>query len=223
MNMPARMKHARVPLEVKAVTKAGEIEGYASVFGVTDSDGDIIHPGAFRESLAAKDSIPMLWQHDAREPIGVWDEMREDERGLRVSGRMLVDEVAKAREARALAQAGALGGLSIGFMVTRAEPREDDSYGLHIFGADLWETSLVTFPANAAATIDAVKHALDRGEIPTKRDMERLLTRDAGFSRSQARAFLNHGYGALDATQDAGDEEALAAVLKAAIHELQES
>lgn len=209
MPTPLHIKYAQAALQVKAVEDNGRIEGYASVFHVVDSDDDVIHPGAFRKSLEARTSpLPMLWQHDMREPVGVWEEYSEDAQGLRVAGRLLVDDVAKAREARALAKAKALGGLSIGFMIQRAQPRKDSNRGgLDIFEADVWETSLVTFPANPAAQISAVKSALDAGEMPTVRDFERLLTRDAGFSRSQAQTVIRDGYAALLATRDAGDDD----------------
>lgn len=84
-----------VPLEVKSVNDAGEFEGYGSVFGVKDSHGDIVIPGAFTKSLtnwSQKGRLPaMLWQHNMREPIGVYKEMREDDRGLFVKGRLLIE------------------------------------------------------------------------------------------------------------------------------------
>jgi HK97 family phage prohead protease len=205
---PLRMKRLAAPLEIKAVSEEGRIEGYASVFGVVDTDGDIVMPGAFRDSIMGKERVPMLWQHDSAEPIGVWDQMAEDEYGLKVAGRLLVNDVMKAREARALAMEGALGGLSIGFMVQGYKPRQDDKRGLEITKADLWETSLVTFPANPAAKISAVKAAIEQGRIPTKREVEAMLTRDAGLSRSQARALMASGYdGLAGTTQDAGSED----------------
>jgi hypothetical protein len=216
------VKHLEVPFQIKAVSEKGRVEGYASVYGVVDSDGDIVASGAFAESIREREGrpLPMLWQHDSREPIGVFDEMREDEYGLKVAGNMLVDEVSRAREARALAKAGALGGMSIGFMIRDCMPREDGR-GLLITRGDLWETSLVTFPANQAARITGIKEAFARGRTPTKREMEALLTRDAGMSRSQARALMRGGFDALaNATQDAGeDDEAqeIVAALKAAL------
>lgn len=210
MATPLHLKRAQGVLTLKEINEAGRIEGYASAFHVVDSDDDVIQPGAFRKSLEARNGapLPMLWQHRSDEPIGAWTEYREDDRGLFVAGHLLVDDVAKAREARALAKAGALGGMSIGFMLVRAEPRRDsDRGGLDIYEADVWENSLVTFPANPGAQISAVKSALDAGELPTIRDFERLLTRDAGFSRSQAQAVIRDGYAALLATRDAGDDD----------------
>lgn len=123
------------------------IEGYASLFGLTDQGGDAVQRGAFAASLArlsAKgDKVRMLWQHDPTRPIGVWDEIREDEKGLWVKGRLL-PEVAQAREAAALIQAGAIDGLSIGYRTIRAE--RDQKGRRALAEVELWEVSLVTFP-----------------------------------------------------------------------------
>ena len=91
------------------VTDGTRIEGYASVFGVRDRGGDVVMPGAYAASLArmaaAGRRVKLLWQHDAAQPIGVWDEIAEDGHGLRVKGRLLT-EVGRGREAVALLEAG---------------------------------------------------------------------------------------------------------------------
>ncbi|NHF72075.1 HK97 family phage prohead protease [Paracoccus xiamenensis] len=129
------------------MTEASVIEGYASRFGLPDQGGDIVARGAFAASLgrlAAKgDKVRMLWQHDPTKPIGVWDEIREDETGLWVKGRLLPD-VTLAREAATLIEAGAIDGLSIGYRTIRAEK---DQKGRRVLSeVELWEVSLVTFP-----------------------------------------------------------------------------
>ena len=93
----------------------------------------------------------MLWQHDPTEPIGVWDEVREDERGLYVKGRLL-DSVARAREAAALLEAGAIDGLSIGYKTVRASKNEQGQRLLS--EVELWEVSLVTFPMLPQARVE---------------------------------------------------------------------
>lgn len=130
--------------------EAGEallIEGYASLFGLTDQGGDIVQPGACKaslERLAAKgDRVRMLWQHDPVRPIGVWDEIREDGKGLWVKGRLLGD-VAQAREAAALIREGAIDGLSIGYRTIRSA--RDEKGRRLLTEIELWEVSLVTFP-----------------------------------------------------------------------------
>ncbi|MEO0681693.1 MAG: HK97 family phage prohead protease [Pseudomonadota bacterium] len=125
----------------------GRIEGYASFFGAEDQGGDVVAPGAFARSLRslsdAGRAVKLLWQHDPGEPIGVWDLVREDERGLAVTGRLL-REVRRGAEAIALLQAGAVDGLSIGYRTVQAERRPGG--GRLLTEVELWEVSLVTFP-----------------------------------------------------------------------------
>lgn len=178
-----------VAFEIRAAAEDGTIEGYGSVFGVRDSYDDVIAPGAFAASLAAHKAagtLPaMLWQHNPEEPCGVWTDMVEDERGLVVRGRLVL-ESSRGREGLALLRAGALNGLSIGFMSKQwTYDRESDVRTLTEI--DLWEVSLVTFPANSAARLTSVK-AID--ELAAPKDAERIL-RDAGFSKADATAFVS--------------------------------
>ena len=184
-------KNSGIPLDTKDVDDAGMIEGYASIFGNVDSYGEIVEPGAFVKSLekSAKTGrkIKMLWQHDPHQPIGVWDELAEDTKGLRVRGRLLIDQSPKAREAHGLLQAGALDGLSIGYRTIKAAPKEGKAGILSLLELDLLENSVVTFAANERARVEVVKSILDAGLMPTVREFEGLL-RDAGFSKAKAAA-----------------------------------
>lgn len=151
------------PLETKfrrfddelALKDGAEIAGYASLYGAADQGGDVVQPGAYAASLAALakagGSVKMLWQHDPARPIGVWDEVREDGRGLFVRGRLLV-EVQAGREAMVLLKAGAIDGLSIGYRTRRAEKA---AAGRLLHEIELWEVSLVTFPMLAEARVQA--------------------------------------------------------------------
>jgi HK97 family phage prohead protease len=135
-----------------ALADGAVIEGYASVFGIADQGGDVVAAGAFAASVKAGNRVAMLWQHDPAQPIGVWEAVVEDSRGLRVKGRLL-PEVARAREAAALIAAGAIDGLSIGYRVKRASR---DAEGRRVLQeVDLWEVSLVTFPMLRAARVAA--------------------------------------------------------------------
>ena len=133
-----------------------EIAGYASIFGAADHGGDVVQPGAYGASLAslakAGRGVKMLWQHDPSRPIGVWDEVREDKRGLFVRGRLL-PEVQAGREALALLKAGAIDGLSIGYRTVRSEKAAGGKRLLHEI--ELWEVSLVTFPMLSDARVQA--------------------------------------------------------------------
>jgi HK97 family phage prohead protease len=143
-------------LEIKStfgVDEAGAITGNAWVFGSADRMGDIIEKGAF----IAPSHLPMLFQHNPAEPIGVWDEIRETPEGLTVKGRLLVDDVARAREVRALVQAKALTGLSIGFSTKQATSRKGG--GRNIKSLELVEISLVTVPMHPGARVTSAKSA----------------------------------------------------------------
>lgn len=196
---------------LKAAGEEGEIEGYGSVFGVVDSYDDIVAPGAFAMSLAehrANGTLPaMLWQHDPSEPIGVWTEMAEDDRGLRVRGRLIL-ETERGRQAHALLKADALRGLSIGFM-SKAWAYEKDSGIRTLTQVDLWEVSLVTFPANTRAKVESVKKcAVD--DIAAPKDAERTL-REAGFSKADATALVARVMRMGEARREAADATAKAA------------
>ncbi len=143
------------------VTDGCHVQGYASLFGVRDQGGDVVQKGAYAASLAALGAagrrVKMLWQHDPAQPIGVWDEAREDATGLWVKGRILAD-VERGREAAALLAAGAIDGLSIGYRTLRAER---DGKGQRLLAElELWEVSLVTFPMLPEARVAAKGDAL---------------------------------------------------------------
>ena len=146
------------------VSEGHVVQGYASLFGKTDQGGDIVQKGAYTASLkrlgARGGRVKMLWQHDPGQPIGVWDEVREDASGLWVKGRILT-EVEKGREVAALVQAGAIDGLSIGYRTVKAER---DGKGKRLLSElELWEVSLVTFPMLPEARVAAKAESLDDG------------------------------------------------------------
>jgi HK97 family phage prohead protease len=125
--------------------------------GAGDRSRDMVAPGAFRETLELRGlrRIPMLFQHDPAEPIGVWLELKEDWRGLYARGRLIPD-VQRAREVLALLKSGAIDGLSIGFRTVKArvDPQTKVRKLHHI---DLWEISVVTFPLLDGARVDNVR------------------------------------------------------------------
>jgi len=137
-----------------AVDDAGMISGIAWPFGSADRSGDIIEKGAFAEARAP---LPMLFGHDMDAPIGVWDSIEETSLGLQVKGRLLIDDVARAKEARALVMAGALGGLSIGFSTRKSFGRRGG--GRTIQNLDLVEISLVAVPMHPGARVTGAKSA----------------------------------------------------------------
>ena len=189
--------------DLKSVDADGTFEGYASVFGAEDMAHDVVMAGAFTQSLAKRGAqgVKLLFQHDPAEPIGVWLELAEDPKGLYARGR-LMPEVAKAREVLALMRAGALDGLSIGFRAVKGS-RDAKSGVRRLKEIDLWEISIVTFPMLQEARVETVKTGPFAGRLPTEREFERWLTRDAGLSRSEARAIIRSGLKSLTARRDA--------------------
>lgn len=208
------MKVRDFDLSVKAVGEDGKFSGYGSVFGVEDSYGEIVAPGAFAESLseikAKGRPVPVLWQHRSGQPIGVWDELVEDDRGLRGEGRLLVEKIALASEAHALLTAGAVTGLSIGYWV-RGSTYDEVTRIRTLTKLDLVEISLVTFPANDEARVDAIKMKLAHGQLPSISEFERLL-REAGFSKTQAAVVANRGLPHLLRSESEGAGEKQAAI-----------
>ena len=191
-------------LDLKSVADNGEFEGYASLFNREDLGHDIISPGAFRDSLAnrAPSAVKMLFQHDPSQPIGVWDDLHEDAKGLYARGHLMTD-VVKAREVLSLMRVGALDGLSIGFKAGKG--RRDPRTGVRrIDKIDLWEISVVTFPMQPDARVSQVKRDPFSGRAPTEREFERWLTREASLSRGEARAVVRDGFKGLKALRDAG-------------------
>jgi len=222
MLMPFYLSKAATPgLEYKYarfqatdVDITGTFSGYASVFGNEDLGGDVVRKGAFATSLKSNEprSFKLLYEHDIQQPIGVWEHLSEDDHGLMAKGRLLIEDVAKAKEVHALMKAGVLDGLSIGYHVREAS--RDRSKNVRVLeDIDLKEISVVLFPMNEEAVIAAVKSSPD--DLPTEREFERLLMQDAEqlglprLTRSEIRQFILPGYKSLLRTkQDAGREVA---------------
>ena len=135
------------------IDAGGRFAGYASVFNSVDDGGDIVLPGAFRASLQRRghEGIRLLFQHDPKEPVGIWERVAEDGFGLWVEGQ-LVAGVPRADALKRLIATRAIDGLSIGFRTVKAK-REPASGRRRISEIDLWEISIVTFPMLASARI----------------------------------------------------------------------
>ncbi len=163
------------------------ISGYASLFGATDQGGDVVEPGAYAASLKRLNTtggrVRMLWQHDPARPIGIWDEVREDSRGLWVKGRILTD-VAQGRDAAALVGAGAIDGLSIGYRTVTSH--KGDHGRRHLSELELWEVSLVTFPMLSQARVGSKAEAKSDPSMQAMQQMAGL------FRRAQADLARRH-------------------------------
>ena len=183
-------KTGALPLYVKNVNADGSFDGYGSVFDVKDIYDEIVVSGAFLESLSVHEkarTLPaMLWQHRVDKPIGIYTEMREDEKGLFVEGCLALD-TQMGKEAYNLLKMGALNGLSIGYRVRKSN--FDETTGIRTLEQlDLWEVSLVTFPANNQSRIDTVKG--DFSVMDRFADVERHLRDAYGASQAEATAIV---------------------------------
>ena len=167
----------------------GSIEGYASVFGGVDSYGDTIEKTAFDNVIKSGQKPLMFYQHNRWSiPIGVWEEMSVDEKGLKVKGRLNL-ELEEAREVYSALKFGSLNGMSIGFRMKDKDYEYDDEDICHIKNiSELLEISIVNFPADKEARIDAVKSE-DR-DLNDIRDCEHYL-RELGISKKMAQKLIS--------------------------------
>lgn len=146
----------RVYLETKLdASDDGTVEGLAWKFAEPDRIGDMIVKGAF---AGAAVPLPMLFGHDQNDPIGTWDVAEERAEGLHLKGRLLVDDVARAREVRALVRSGAVRGISIGFRTKKAAKRPRGGRTIELL--ELLEASLVTIPMHPGARVTSAKTAV---------------------------------------------------------------
>lgn len=196
-----------IPFKIKAVSEDGLFSGYGSVFGVVDSYKEVVVPGAFTESLQGR--MPaLLWQHRSAEPIGVYTSVKEDSVGLYVEGKLAL-KTARGAEAYELLKMNALNGLSIGF-ITREDSYDKVSGIRTLKKIDLWEVSLVTFPANDASRVAMVKGI---EAIECRAEAEDYLRNVGGLSKQQAREIISR-IKSLPSRSNADEMGELAALMK---------
>ena len=203
------LKHLTFETEIKSDAQ-GVFTGYGSIFGNEDQGNDIMKKGAFTKSLTKRPAskVKMLYQHKTDEPIGIFTDMYEDNKGLYVKGQLAMG-TQKGREAYELLKMGALDGMSIGF---KADP-DKQGYNENKRGVrtlkevDLMEISLVTFPMNESALIETVK-----GNAKNIREWEKILREAGGLSRTESKI----GAKALSESlnqRDAEDKQSLASLI----------
>lgn len=201
------------PFELKSLSETGHIEGLLAGFG-KDSHGDVIDTKAFKRTLAERGGrpLPMLLHHDLKRPIGAWKQFQETGQGLFVTGELTL-ATRDAQEARALAQAGALTGLSIGFITKSA--RMDQRTGTnHLLDIELMEGSLVTVPSNPATYVSVIK------SITGARDIAELL-QASGLSGRQAKVAAGAAWKAINSHDDEAEADAeLAQILNASANRI---
>ena len=202
-----------IELDIKSLSDKGKFSGYGSVFNVIDKGGDIVAPGAFAESLSKWQKsgrmVPMLWQHQTDQPIGGWPNLKEDDHGLfGEDAELWLDDAPYARLAYKGMSTKTITGLSIGYRVKDYSVNKDTGvYTLQKL--DLVEISVVTNPMNDDARVGDVKSMIEAGRLPTLPQFEDFL-REAGFSKTQAKAVAGGGLSKLlarcEAEGEKGDE-----------------
>ena len=183
-------------------------EGYASVFGNKDLGNDVVEKGAFMRSLRRKGAkkIKMLYQHDTKEPIGVFDMVKEDEDGLYVKGRLAMG-TQKGREVYELMKMGAIDGLSVGYRVdAKGYDYDKRKKYRRLKEVDLMEISAVTFPMNPSARIQAVKSDY------TVREWEKKLREVGDLSHSEAKVAASAVHKALSQREVDKDADLLSKI-----------
>ena len=203
-------------LELKFADGAapGVFDGYASLFGIVDSHGDVMAPGAFKNTLAEARAqgraIPMYMQHgsllggDPR-PVGVWSDVAEDDKGLKVSGKIVGLGTEEGKYNYALVREGAIGGLSVGYKMIKARYGKTPSEPKRTLQEiKLFEISLVDSPSLASARIDSIKSARD---IKTTREFEDFLRDVGGYSHSAAKAIASRGFKSGSESRDENDAD----------------
>lgn len=193
----------------------GEFKGYGAIFGNVDSHGDIIEPGAFKQSLSdwkSRGRWPtMKLMHGGSAvnpfgdslPVGKWSLMQEDARGLYVEGKLSSLNTDFGKRVHGLMMDGALDGLSIGYRVKQYSPGVDDDTCRRLEHLDLMELSLVDDPSNDKARVTAVKAA---AEVKTIREFEQFLRDVGGYSNAAAKAIASGGFKAANEPRDEGEE-----------------
>jgi hypothetical protein len=170
----------------------GEFTCYGNVKGNIDHALDRTLDGAYQNSIdehMKNGTMPkMFWMHKAYDlPVGVWLEMKEDQKGLWLKGRL--SDTTMGRDIEALAKDGALDSFSIGYYVAQ-EKWNQELHCNDLIELDIKEVSWVTYACNEESLLQDIKSKMDEGDLPTVRELEKFL-RDNGFSKKQAERIVS--------------------------------
>jgi HK97 family phage prohead protease len=218
MTMPltrGELEHKAVRLEVKFLPQEGEgvFEGYASTFGNEDQGADIVARGAFAKSLQERGSngVKMLYEHDPCQPIGRWLSLSEDSQGLLGKGKLSLG-VSKSRDVYELLKDRVLDSLSIGYRVVDSTTERGNAAVRVLKAVDLREISVVAFPMNEKAVIQAVKSTDLPSDIAFLREFERRLVSESQLSRSKVGDVVALYKSLIKALSESGGEQVADAV-----------
>ena len=188
-----KLQHKSAGDKLLEVADTGRFSGYASVFGVLDDQGEIIHKGAFADTLAKYEEsgkrIPVIYMHDLKEPVGYIEKAVEDDVGLWVEGVIMHETSVKAAEAYSFVKEGVISEMSVGFYyMSEATAYDHETYITHIYKADLREISLVVIGSNSGSRIVAVKSAGEENELAELVKVDAILSGIVANQQQQALA-----------------------------------
>lgn len=183
------MERITRPLNIKGVGTSGEnftFEGHLAAFDNIDHDRDVIEKGAFIDWLNKsiedkRDSIPVFWSHNSREPVGIFpiSQMREDDKGLFVKGLLPRDDTFVTGRVIPQMKIGSVRKMSIGYAINDFEYKGDIR---HLKSLNIWEGSLVALPSNDHAIITNFKSVTPFGNLPLA-DRQRPWDAEAAIGR----------------------------------------
>lgn len=180
-------------VEKLGITKKGIISGIASKFNSPILHGgmvNIISPQAFDRSLATGSKIPLLNQHNMLDPVGVITEIAPKDGALQFKAQLALKN-SRAADVFALAEAGVLSGVSIGFVpsVTRYGKDKMGRRVRYIDDVELHEISLVTVPADKNAQV-MVAYAEDFDAESVEMETDEVVEPIGSFDAKGAFALL---------------------------------
>lgn len=192
-----------IPFEIKSMDdEKGTFVAYGSTSGNEDLGGDVVVKGAFKKSLTENPAanVFMFYQHDSKEIIGEYTHIEEDDHGLKIEGRLFIDNIKRASETHFLMKKGLINKFSIGYQIVK---KSFDKGRRMLEELKLVEVSPVTFPMNTEAGLLGVKCMKDL-DI---REFERKLRDECGLSQKEAKAVCAVGFKGLQRDDAELDEK----------------
>lgn len=226
--------HKTCPVQIKATgadddtLAEGQFRAVVSVFGNKDSYGDVVMPGAFKDTLAtweaSGDSIPVYWSHQMSDPdmnIGYVVSAKETDQGLEVVAQLDTEDEGspKAKQAYRLLKGRRVTQFSFAYDVEEGGfvEKDGDSY-FELRKMRLYEVGPTPIGANTETELLAVKTAAQRARVIAA-DLKagRVLStknestlREALSSLEASTAQIKNVLAAVEKQPEQGDDDAKA-------------
>ncbi len=165
-----------------SIDDAGTVTGIAWPFGKPDSYGDLIEPTAFKFAP----EVPMIVEHEQRQVVGIWNSHEVTDKGLEVKGRLFVEGIGPAREARRRVAAGGMSGLSIGYQLHEAKARPEG--GRILTDLTITEISLCRRPVHPDARTTEIKSIIEGNDMENELKNEPEVKADPVASPEEVKA-----------------------------------